>query len=106
MTPFIWLVWLHFLGDFILQSDWMALGKSKSSKVLVIHVLVYSACFLPYGLKFCIATFALHFVTDFISSRATSWLWKQEKRHWFFVVIGLDQALHLTALALTYGALR
>jgi Protein of unknown function (DUF3307) len=100
------LVWVHFIADFLLQSDAMATRKSKSSKWLAIHVAIYSACLLPFGPWFAIINAALHFATDYITSRATSRLWAAQERHWFFVVIGLDQALHLTALLVTYEALR
>lgn len=96
------LVWLHFVADFLLQSDWMALNKSKRNVPLLVHVAVYSTPFLIFGWIFALVNGVAHFVTDWLSSRATSWLWNKEKRHWFFVVIGLDQAVHMTALFLTY----
>jgi hypothetical protein len=40
----------------------------------------------------------MHFITDAITSRTTSYLWQKGERHWFFVVIGLDQAIHMTTL--------
>lgn len=110
----------HFLGDFILQSDWMALGKSKSWKPLLAHTSVYSLCFLWLGWQFALITFALHTITDAITSRWTSSLWfvrliepingpgskfygayDMTKRHWFFVVIGLDQLIHGVTLLWT-----
>lgn len=36
----------HLWGDYILQSDWMALNKSKRSWPCLVHVLLYTACFL------------------------------------------------------------
>lgn len=36
----------HILGDYFLQSDWMALNKNKSSLTCLIHCLTYTACFL------------------------------------------------------------
>lgn len=110
------LLTLHFLGDFILQSDWMALNKSKQWDVLAIHAGVYSACFLWWGFHFVALTFALHFMVDCVTSRLTSNLWFMEEvptgegwwtvktpnpRHWFFVMIGLDQLIHYTLLLLT-----
>jgi hypothetical protein len=45
----------------------------------------------------------LHFVVDGFSSKATSYLWQKEERHWFFVVIGLDQAIHITCLLISFA---
>lgn len=39
------LILLHFLMDFIFQSDWMALNKSKEWWPLIWHVVVYSTGF-------------------------------------------------------------
>jgi hypothetical protein len=96
------LIWIHFVADFILQTDKMALNKSKSNRWLGIHVVVYSCPFLIFGWKFALVTGVFHFVTDYITSRGTSYLWRKEMRHWFFVLIGFDQAIHLTTLLLTY----
>lgn len=93
---------IHFVADFILQSDWMAINKSKSWKALCLHTLIYSLCFLPfYGLAFASATFLLHTLQDTITSRINSKLWVANQRHWFFVGIGADQLLHYTLLAYT-----
>lgn len=103
--------WLHFIADFLLQSDKMALNKSHSFKWLSIHALVYSLPFLVYfsvmydplfGLTFAVINGILHWVVDAITSRVTAYLWKKEERHWFFTVIGLDQAIHMTCLVVTY----
>lgn len=113
---------VHFLGDFVAQSDWMAKNKSRSLEALYFHVLVYSMCFVPWGFKFWMWTFITHFLTDFVTSRITAKLWFFQpvnlfynaggeryqlfitlggSRHWFFVVIGLDQLIHYVTLALT-----
>ena len=118
---------VHFVADFLLQTDWMATNKSKRWDALALHCAVYSVCFLPFGLTFAAALFGLHFMTDAVTSRITSRLWffKCEdgiweqasytvpkhgrtlvnpftpsigNRHWFFVVIGFDQWLHLVQL--------
>ena len=115
----------HFVGDFLLQSNWMALNKSKKFEALAIHCMIYSSCFVFWGPKFFFITLLTHFLTDYLTSRWTSKLWFIEvlplrpehatsywtythvakvgnsKRHWFFVVIGLDQLIHFATLALT-----
>lgn len=61
---------------------------------LLKHCLVYSLwgiLFTPYLVLYLFVT---HAVIDGITSRITSYLWKNEKVHWFFVCIGLDQFLH------------
>lgn len=121
------LVAIHFVADFILQSDWMALNKSRWTEstegrlALTSHCLVYSACFLPFGVAFAAITFISHVLTDAVTSKITSKLWfvrpalnennkpnglftyaESWKRHWFFVVIGADQLIHYFTLAGTY----
>ena len=113
----------HFVGDFLLQTDWMALNKSKNWWALGVHCLVYSLCFWFLGPTFVIATFCFHFLTDAITSRITGKLWfipmepmvvpfEVEPKHthychilptryWFFVMIGFDQLIHYVTLALT-----
>lgn len=56
----------HLFGDFILQSDWMAVNKKKSSFVCLAHVVTYLLPFL-----FCAFTWwqliligAQHFIQD------------------------------------------
>jgi hypothetical protein len=121
---------VHFVADFLLQSDWMALNKSKRFSALLAHVWVYTLVFtaavwavtglLP-ALLFGILTFATHFITDAVTSRLTSKLWfidivpighnagydvtMKPTRHWFFVVIGLDQLIHLLTLTATWSLL-
>ena len=46
MMPVILFFLCHFVADFIFQSDWMALNKSKKTFPCLVHVIVYTACFL------------------------------------------------------------
>lgn len=105
------LFFTHWVGDFLLQSDTMALNKSKSLYWLFVHVFIYSGCFfistlfffkIEIVIYFFLITFVSHFITDFITSRITSHLYVKGDRHNFFVVIGLDQFLHTTQLLLTF----
>ena len=100
MINVLLIVWIHFVSDFILQSDIMAINKSKNVKYLLLHCFIYSLLFLVFGWEFSLIAFLSHFIIDFFTSKLTSYLWQKEKRHWFFCTIGFDQALHLTVLFL------
>lgn len=128
----LYLIIIHFIGDFFFQTDDMAVNKSKSNYWLAVHVFTYTLIlavgsffifnnqysnivWLRFDLTFFIVINALlHWVTDFFTSRLTSYLYqKSEKhpterflfnswRHWFFTAIGIDQVIHYTCLFLTY----
>src|SRR5262245_62721267 len=117
MVPPAWqcvaLLAVHWLADFVLQSHWMAVHKSKRLDALVLHVATYTgALLLGSALVFgsrqieLLVLFAginglLHFATDFVTSRITSHLWCQQREHDFFVMLGLDQLIHQVTLAAT-----
>jgi len=94
------IIWIHFIADFLLQNDKMAINKSSSSKWLTIHTLIYSIPFVIFGFRSMVVIFTSHWFVDFFSSRLTTKLFIAQKRHWFFVVIGLDQAIHLSFIIL------
>ena len=109
---FLYVLFLHWVGDFVLQSHTMSVNKSKNWGVLTFHVGVYSFT-LWIGLlltnlvsplepllteKFLVITFFTHFLTDAITSRITSRLWAAGQTHNFFVMIGLDQFIHFVTL--------
>jgi hypothetical protein len=85
---------LHFVGDFIFQSDWMAINKSKSNFALGIHVVTYSIPLCLLGFWWAGINGILHGGVDFVTSRITAELWIRQQRHWFFVVVGADQLIH------------
>lgn len=99
LTSILLILAIHFVADFVLQSDYMALNKSKNWGALVEHVGVYTLPFLlVFGFKFAAITFATHFIQDAITSRINAQLWQAGERHWFFVAIGADQLLHYYTL--------
>ena len=111
ITVILLLVWAHFVGDFILQSDYLALNKSKNNLVLLWHVSLYMTPFLaltlllPITWAWLFLNWTLHLCTDYVSSRITRRFSQMGKEHWFFTTIGADQAIHLTCLTLTYSIL-
>ena len=95
------ILFLHFLGDFILQSDWMAKNKSRSFKALFFHICWYSLPFAVVSLPYALINAVLHGIVDAITSRLTSYYYKKGDNHNFFVVIGLDQFIHYACLLIT-----
>lgn len=96
---------MHFVADFILQTDKMATNKSTSEKWLAIHVAVYTIPFFWFGWYFAVMNGVAHYITDYFSSKASSYMWKKKEVHWFFVIVGFDQAIHISTLLITYELL-
>lgn len=117
----IMLLGLHWFADFVLQSDRVAKGKSKSFHVLSEHALIYSTAmtmgislilYVVHGVVgldllyranvFFFVTVVAHWVTDAITSRINSALWQRGDVHNFFVSVGMDQYLHQLQLLATW----
>ena len=117
MKTLLILLSVHFVADFVLQTDWQARNKSKNWEALARHVGVYTLCFIPFAVwafpmgdsravPFVVITFVLHFITDAITSRINSRMWAAKRVHAFFVGIGADQLSHAYALAWTFWVLQ
>lgn len=102
----------HFIADFILQTDKMAIGKSTSMKWLTIHVVTYM---VPFSIlmiffapsvyaytAFIVVNFILHWITDYITSRVGSYFYQNDQRGMFFKTIGFDQYIHIICLTGTF----
>lgn len=106
----LWLMFAHWVGDFLLQSDRMARNKSKSNSVLLTHVGVWTVVMTsavgwlhakadPAWAANVLCWFAItHFWIDWVTSRITSRLYAANETHWFFVVVGFDQYLHFLTI--------
>jgi hypothetical protein len=116
---FLFIIFVHWVSDFVLQTQHMSTRKSSSNYYLTLHVVVYSFATIlgwtlilpllgihlysgPVWLAFLLI-FITHWITDYFTSRRTSKLYKEEKYHDFFVVIGFDQVLHYTQLFLIFN---
>ena len=109
----LYLLFAHWVADFLCQTHYMSINKSKSVPVLLTHTGVYSVVIflftiflLELGIKelfiFAGITFIAHTLTDYVTSKLNANLWKENKIHWFFVSVGFDQFLHFTQLLLTF----
>ncbi len=106
---------IHWLADFVAQTDWQAKNKSTCMDALWEHTLTYSAIWIVPAIALfnpiCAAAFVLgtlvcHTITDYFTSRLNTRLFKANKIHEFFVSIGFDQILHYVQLFGFYLILR
>lgn len=118
---------IHWIADFVLQTDKQAKGKSKNWSDLLMHTAVYSLIWATpliiiriYGgfellndtfggvkiMLFIPITFICHTITDYFTSRLNAKLWAKGDVHNFFVSVGFDQVLHYIQLFLTYYYLK
>jgi len=104
------LLGVHWIADFLLQTNWQAKNKSKRLDALGAHVATHTAViatasvilFGIAGLWFALINGALHFATDFFTSRLSSHL--AANLDWrFFAVLGFDQLIHQWTFALLLG---
>lgn len=91
----------HFVADFgFQQSDWMALGKSKSWEILTYHVTIYTSIFAlvahfsPLLLTWqgVLWIFVTHFLCDtFVKGRygLTDKIWLDQLTHLATLVIAI-----------------
>ena len=85
----------HFLGDYVLQNNWMALNKDKDWHAMFAHVGVYTSVFAALnfipGVNITLGAIALILISHaFIDPAKARWKW-----------IGAfsDQFLHIAILA-------
>ena len=116
---------LHLLGDYVLQSDWMARNKTQATWPALCHATLYSLPFLLIGTPLAVlAIFGAHFVMDrFRLARCVVWMknWLSPSRdpwrecsstgmpkatpEWLavWILIAVDNTIHLIW---NYAALR
>lgn len=111
LSDIIVILFCHFVGDFIMQTDRIAQQKGSSNLVLWLHVLTYMlpvmvGGFMLRGLDANVMVWVctnglLHFGQDYLTVRLNKKL-KERSNHWFFVGIGADQFFHYWILLATY----
>jgi hypothetical protein len=95
MNPFV----AHLIGDFILQNDWMAGNKKRSSVACLVHILVYLVPFLTCHLQWW--QIGLIGVQHFAQDRTGFILWwmrvwkRVHPDNWKEIPLYVDQTFHL-----------
>jgi hypothetical protein len=116
LTTALLILFTHWIADFVCQTDQMAVNKSTSNFWLSLHVTVYTAWLIPLAwyifdgdaertAMWVGANASLHYAVDFWTSRINSWFWQRDRRHDFFVMVGLDQLIHYACLLSLYAVL-
>jgi len=106
------LTFKHIIGDFVLQTAWMAYGKDQKTGwalPLLVHCLIHLAVAMVLILivapKFwfvAIVDFLIHITIDRAKGICSSTFEMTMKHPWFWTLIGVDQALHhLTGFGLS-----
>jgi hypothetical protein len=111
VAVFIWLMFVHFIADWVFQTHDQATNKTKNWKYLLSHCLVYTAFFIiPFfifkiNLLWLIAIFLVHVILDKRSFLV--WIMKNIKKitlenvpeHlYYLLIITIDQIFHLLLL--------
>jgi hypothetical protein len=108
----LFVLFLHWVADFIAQTRWMAENKSKDNKALMLHIITYGlvmyvglligAPFLKLHLglilAYVIINCAIHCGVDFVTSRMNAHFWQTWKQNYFWWNIGFDQYVHQVCL--------
>lgn len=100
----------HFIGDYVLQPRWMGDKKHKDESILFLHGTVYSITLMifllftftvPQILILGILNGVLHVVVDAVTSNLSHYFYGQERYKMFFIVIGIDDLIHLYTIFAT-----
>ncbi len=99
----VYIIWMHFLADFIAQGPNMIAKKTDNVWWMIGHCVIYSMFFLYLGGWQAVLIIGVtHFMVDYYAAKLMSWCWETDKEHALHVALGLDQVLHLTVLAILF----
>lgn len=109
---------LHWLGDFVFQSDELSITKHKNFTQLIKHSIIYTLPFLYAGIfiyatnmfniklfdlsLFLFLTFLLHLIIDYFVSKSGYNQFEKTKPNTFLGVLIIDQIMHFGLLVLCY----
>lgn len=102
MQDFLWLVMAHFIGDWALQSSWVAQNKGKYPIVMFAHSVIWATCICialeyigRYNVIFDpIVLVFWHYITDLWKCRTSKTF-----NSWHLYV---DQITHIFQLVFVY----
>jgi hypothetical protein len=114
MNCFSWLLVGHLVGDWLLQNNWMAKGKTRSffTRAGIVHFSIYTATLLGalwlsgmrdegplFYLGFGAIIFASHWLID-ATNAAKYWISFYHQTNIELMRVAVDQVFHLLVLVL------
>ena len=96
----IWLIFAHFIGDWALQSDWIAQNKGKYWSVMFAHCMIWTGCICLIMRWINLEVFPQHYVFLFSGHYlCDSWKCKYANKFpsWHLYV---DQIFHIAQINL------
>lgn len=82
----LWLIFGHFLGDYGLQTDWVAVKKKSNNYILIAHAVIYSGliCMILHYFGILeiwkvIFIFSGHAIMDYIKIHSKKEIWKVDQ---------------------------
>ena len=111
---FIYILFVHWIADFICQTPKMRRCKSHSLSVLFDHWLVYTIVLFvlsfPFSVEvdgsymyFLLANSLTHFFIDLITSRISKYFFVRDNMKWTMNIVGLDQILHVIIFFISHN---
>lgn len=114
--PIIYILFAHFLADFVFQDDVMLNYKGKSIGWLFIHIGLYMTAMLiimllgtlifawtwKTALIYVLINGCTHFTLEYFTSKVNVKSWDENRIHHYFVGQGFDQFVHVSILIYTY----
>lgn len=92
-------MFMHFIGDFALQTEYLAMNKGKHWYLLLSHVMIWTACvcvplywFNNFAMWKVVFLISGHFICDWWKCRQ-----KPENKYLY-----IDQAIHFLQLVIVF----
>ena len=101
MDNIIYIIWIHFFADFLAQTPTMVEKKIELYRWMTLHCVVYALFFVYFaGWRGAVIIGVTHFMVDVFAARAVDAAHNKGQRTLANMLLGLDQAIHLTVLAI------
>lgn len=102
-------IWIHFLMDYFVDPMYFK-SYLTGFKQEIVHSILYTMAFIPFGLYFALANGASHIIfdtfTEYCMRVARSIIPGKQLPYVLKILRGVDQMLHLTMLFVIYFVMK